>query len=293
MSGCFEQRCYTLNMYSGVVIEESLANKQVLEGLKIVKQEIEQVTEAHETPWLSQWTCDTLEIPEGEIDNIAQKFSEAIDTKFVGNWYCDFKNADWHYVIFSGKVFKIDRKNPEGYREMREYALSIGLPEHQLPRFEGFDLQELAKFLVEAKKRTYASGDEAKTTPSREGSNDYEYADGRFVYHDTYFGGVKFIGEEVVYNAEKQPKWAMNYRGETLRPDMSEAAMDAVLRPALSMVGEDTDIVPVRGPRKFERDGYVYEFEVDGTLENFSGKETVSKDGEIIYRLSCNGGMVE
>ena len=100
-------------MYSGVIIEESLANKQALEGLNIVKQEVEQVTEGHETPWLTQWTCNTVEIPEADIDDVAQKLSEAIDTEFIGNWYCDFRNNDWHYVVFSGKIFKIDRKNPE------------------------------------------------------------------------------------------------------------------------------------------------------------------------------------
>lgn len=279
-------------MYSGVIIEESLANKQALEGLNIVKQEVEQVTEEHETPWLARWTCDTVEIPEAEIEAAVQKLSAAIDTEHIGNWYCDFRNDDWHYVVFSGKIFKIDRSKREAYDEMREYALSIGLPEHQLPMFEGFDLQQLAKFLVVAKKQTYASGDEAKVASSREGSNDYEYTDGSMTYHDTYFGGVKFIGEEVVYSARKA-SWGMNYRGETLRLDMSEAAMDAVLRPALSMVGEDKDVIPVRGPRRFERDGYVYEFEVEGSLESFSGHETVSKDGEVIYQLSCNGGRIE
>ncbi len=280
-------------MYSGVIIEESLANKQALEGLNIVKQEVEQVTEEHETPWLTQWTCDTVEIPEAEIEAAVQKLSAAIDTEHIGNWYCDFRNDNWHYVVFSGKIFKIDRSKREAYDEMREYALSIGLPEHQLPMFEGFDLQQLAKFLVEAKKQTYASGDDAKVASGREDSNDYEYTDGSMTYHDTYFGGVKFIGEEVVYSAEKKASWGMNYRGETLRLDMSEVAMDAVLRPALSMVGEDMEIIPVRGPRRFERDGYVYEFEVEGSLESFSGHETVSKDGEVIYRLSCNGGRIE
>lgn len=280
-------------MYSGVIIEESLANRQALEGLNIVKQEVEQVTEEHETPWLAQWTCDSVEIPEADIESVVQKLSVAIDTEHIGNWYCDFRNNDWHYVVFSGRIFKIDRSKREAYDEMREYALSIGLPEHQLPNFEGFDLQQLAKFLVEAKKQTYASGDEAKVASSREGSNDYEYTDGSLTYHDTYFGGVKFIGEEVVYNSDKQACWGMNYRGETLRLDMSEAAMDAVLRPALSMVGEDADVIPVRGPRRFERYGYVYEFEIEGTLESFNGHETISKDGEIIYRLSCNGGRIE
>ena len=69
--------------------------------------------------------------------------------------------------------------------------------------------------------------------------------------------------------------------------------MYAVLRPALSMVGEDKDIIPVRGPRKFERDGFVYEFKVEGTLEEFHGEETLSKDGELIYKNVCDGGIIE
>lgn len=289
--------------YRGIIIEESLEKQDFVNALartgelQIISQEIEKVTEAHETPWLEQWTCDEVEISEDKIEETVQKLSAAIDTEHIGNWYCDFKNADTHYVVFKDKIFKINRKSREDYATMREYALSIGLPEHQLPRFEGFDLQQLADFLIEAKKQTYASGDEAKTAPSREGSNDYHYesklGNERITYHDTYFGGVKFMGEEIVYLGKSAPKWGMNYRGVTLRPDMSEAAMDAVLRPALSMVGEDKDIIPVRGPRKFERDGFVYEFKVEGTLEEFHGEETLSKDGELIYKNVCDGGIIE
>lgn len=283
--------------YRGIIIEESLTNTDIIKNFTLISQEIEQVEEAHETPWLKQWTCDDVEIPEDQIDSATEELSKIIDTAHIGNWYCDFKNEDWHYVVFNGKIFKIDRKSREDYEEMREYAMSIGLPEHQLPRFEGFDLQQLKDFLIEAKKQTYASGDEAKVAPSRDNSNDYHYEieknGTKFAYHDTYFGSVRFMGEEVVYCGEGAPKWGMNYRGETLRPDMSEAAMDAVLRPALGMVGEDKEILPVRGPRKLERDGYVYEFEVTGTLESFHGEETLTKDGELIYKLVCDGGIVE
>lgn len=289
--------------YRGIIIEESLENPSLVKDLEsqgklsIVKQEVEQVEEAHETPWLEQWTCDDVEISEENIKELTKRFSQSIDMTHIGNWYCDFKNTDIHYVVFRDRIFKINRKSREDYSAMREYALSIGLPEHQLPRFEGFDLQQLADFLIEAKKQTYASGDEAKVSPSREGSNDYHYesklGEERIAYHDTYFGGVKFMGEEVIYLGEGAPKWGMNYRGVTLRPDMSEAAMDAVLRPALSMVGEDKDIIPVRGPRKFERDGFVYEFKVEGDLEEFHGEETLSKDGELIYKNVCDGGIIE
>ena len=54
------------------------------------------------------------------------------------------------------------------------------------------------------------------------------------IYHDTYFGGTNFIGEEVyLYN---KIDWVMNYYGVTLDEKISEDAMDSVLRPALMLV---------------------------------------------------------
>ena len=95
--------------YKGVIIEESLADKSAMEGLKVLIQEVEQVEEAHETPWLEKWTCDTVEIPESDIDAVAERLSKAIDMEHCENWYCDFKNDQWHYVVFFEKIFKSDR----------------------------------------------------------------------------------------------------------------------------------------------------------------------------------------
>ena len=55
------------------------------------------------------------------------------------------------------------------------------------------------------------------------------------IYHDTYFGGTNFIGEEVVY-IDNQTYWAMNYYGTTLDETLGEEAMDIALRPALMKV---------------------------------------------------------
>lgn len=55
------------------------------------------------------------------------------------------------------------------------------------------------KFLIEAKKQTYANEKVEKVANTRQNSKDYEYKKDKMVYHDTYFGGTKFIGEEVVY----------------------------------------------------------------------------------------------
>lgn len=155
----------------------------------------------------------------------------------------------------------------------------------------------LSRFLIEAKKQTYANTNADKVPSSRVGSRDYNYEANfegkRMVYHDTYFGGVKFIGEEVVYCDSEIPVWGMNYCGVTLDENLSEEIMDKVLRIALMKVGEDKTIIPVRGPAKFENDGYIYTFKVEGDIERFSGVEEIIKDDRLIYRLQCHGGIIE
>lgn len=138
-------------MYRGVIIEESLSDKSPLEGLDIVSRSVEKVTKMHETPWLEQWTLDTVEIPEAKMETIAQILSKAIDLSHCGNWYCDFKNNDWHYVVFCNKVFKLNRKSLADYKAMQEYAKSIGLPKHQTPSFGGVDEQEFER--INARKK--------------------------------------------------------------------------------------------------------------------------------------------
>jgi hypothetical protein len=151
---------------------------------------------------------------------------------------------------------------------------------------------DLYHFLVEAKKQTYANEKVKKILSSRKGSFDYEYSNDKMIYHDTYFGGTKFMGEEVVYSSNDTPIWGMNYYGITLNENLSEEAMDNALRPALMKVGEDR-ILPVRGPKEYMNNGYRYTFEVSGDLDYFEGVETISKDEEKIYVLKCHGGIIK
>lgn len=116
--------------YTGVVIEESLEDKRVLASVTIVKTTVEQVTEKHKTPWISQWTLHTAEIPEEQIHTVAETISESLDTKH--SWYADFKNDAFHYVIFSRKVFKVDITQPIQYKDVKKYGASLGIPEYQL-----------------------------------------------------------------------------------------------------------------------------------------------------------------
>lgn len=123
--------------YKGIIIEESLLNSNILKELEIINTTISKVTEKDETPWLDKWTMHTVRIKENQIDDYTERLSKLIDVKHCGNWYCDFKNDKFHYVVFSNKVFKLDRTQKQDYIQMREYAISLGLPEHQLPNFIG------------------------------------------------------------------------------------------------------------------------------------------------------------
>lgn len=118
--------------YKGVIIEESLSNKDVLKDFTILSTKVEEVTEKHQTPWLKQWTFHTVEIPEEKADEIAGKLAKDLETKHNA-WYADFKNDKYHYIVFTGgKVFKADLQNPVLYKEATEYGISLGIPEYQV-----------------------------------------------------------------------------------------------------------------------------------------------------------------
>ena len=147
-------------------------------------------------------------------------------------------------------------------------------------------------FLIEAKRETYANALGKKQPSSRKGSFDYEYRRGPMVYHDTYFGGTKFMGEEVVYEGGDGPVWGMNYYGITLDPAVSEEVLDRALPPALMQVGSD-DTLPVRGPKEYSNGEYRYCFRVSGDLDRFEGEETIYKNGKKVYVLTCHGGVIQ
>lgn len=116
--------------YKGVIIEESLENKDVLKKVQILNTKVEPITEEHKTPWLKQWTLHTVEVPEGEAEPIAQEISQALEPDH--SWYADFKNETAHFIIFRNKVFKVDRTSRTQYDGAVQYGLTLGIPEYQL-----------------------------------------------------------------------------------------------------------------------------------------------------------------
>lgn len=116
--------------FKGVIIEESLENKNILQKVKIIKTKVEKVTESHKTPWITKWTMHTIEILEDKSEEIAEILSKSLDSEH--NWYADYTNDEFHYIIFRNKKFKIERSHPSQYQAITEYGVSLGIPEYQV-----------------------------------------------------------------------------------------------------------------------------------------------------------------
>lgn len=125
--------------FAGVVIEESLRDKSVLSALDIVSTRTEAVTAEHRTPWLTKWTLHTVAVAADAAEPTAALLSEALQPNY---WYADFKDERTHFVIFPGRVFTVDRREPAQYQAVVEYGLGLGIPEYQLdfsPAIEQWD----------------------------------------------------------------------------------------------------------------------------------------------------------
>lgn len=150
-------------------------------------------------------------------------------------------------------------------------------------------LESLAAFLEAANKATYANRTMPKAPSARAGSLDYHFEQGGLAYHDTYFGARDFIGAEVIYDSGT-PAWGMNYFGFVVDDRVSEKDVYAFLRTALMQ--PSGDVIPVRGPSRFDEGDRQYRLAVEGGLANFSGIEEVLVGGKVVYRCLIHGGLI-
>jgi Domain of unknown function (DUF5680) len=150
------------------------------------------------------------------------------------------------------------------------------------------DLNTLTGFIVRAKAATYV-GDGEHTTPCRTGSHDLRFADGDWAYHDSYFGGTDFIGEEVVYVGEK-PVWAMNYFGRILRDDLLTAAQAGqMIKASLSRMYKEGRFL---GGFEHAEHDLTYVDASEGSAESFHGHEIIRRGQEVVYELLYHGGLI-
>jgi hypothetical protein len=158
----------------------------------------------------------------------------------------------------------------------------------ELGRRMAIDLNELNSFIVRAKEATYVGGGEP-VTPCRSGSHDLRFTDGEWAYHDSYFGGTDFIGEEVVYFAGG-PVWAMNYYGRILRDDLLTGAQAGqMIKASLSRMYQEGRFL---GGFAHTENDLTYIDTSEGSATSFHGREIIRREQELAYELVYHGGLI-
>jgi len=149
---------------------------------------------------------------------------------------------------------------------------------------------ELKDFLVEAKKATYAAGDDIEERVNPDKSTTFLFEDGDWKYHDNYFGGEPYGGREVVHY-KGNPVYIMTYYGNVKL--INSIVLEQVYEVLMGALGLITSDYPYRGPERFEKGDFVYTNSHEGEIDNFSGEESIVYQGQEVYRAKYMGGFVD
>ncbi len=154
------------------------------------------------------------------------------------------------------------------------------------------DIEQLRRFLVKAKKATYASG-EGELSPDqtqRPGFKEYAFEEGGWEYRDSYSGYFKAPGQEVV-SFEGKPVWQMSYGGAGQEEEFYDISKEtfSFLKKCLSEIPTDK---PFRGPEKIKDGDWEYTNRVEGTIEDFSGYEEIRHRGIKVFSQNYFGGLI-
>jgi hypothetical protein len=144
------------------------------------------------------------------------------------------------------------------------------------------------EFLIKAKKSTYASVDGDGKKILDDGSKEFVFSEGGYIYRDRYFGSDPFGGEEIVFFNNKVI-WVMNYYGYILDETISEKEITDFLKQALINVREEA---PFRGPAEFNSGNYSYVSSAKGDVDSFVGSENIFLEKNKVYKLNFHGGMI-
>lgn len=149
--------------------------------------------------------------------------------------------------------------------------------------------KQLCKFLVKAKKATFAAGDLSEKTVENDNSTTFKFEEGDWKYHDNYFGGEPYGGREVVF-FKNEPVYIMTYYGYVNENFSDLNVVYSFLQKVLSLIPEDK---PFRGPARYSDGELLYVNVSTGEVDNFSGEEIISRDGEELYKTKYIGGFVD
>jgi len=144
-------------------------------------------------------------------------------------------------------------------------------------------------FLARAKTATYAAGSGAAKQKLEDGATLMSLSEDGLLYRDRYYGGEPYIGEELLF-AEGLSVWGMNYTGravgggEERLADVYGFLQESLRHMDLAM--------PLRGPAEYRRDTFLYNADVEGSIDFFSGSEKIFLGEELIYAGYFHGGSI-
>src|SRR3989344_3460833 len=105
-----------MKMYHGTIVENSLADKNILKDLEIIK-----------SYWLEDWLLHDVLVNEEQIEKLGKFLSD-------GPWYMHFwqDNQEDIIVVFKDESFRIKHSDKNTWIEAIEHGKSLGIPEEHL-----------------------------------------------------------------------------------------------------------------------------------------------------------------
>jgi len=150
-------------------------------------------------------------------------------------------------------------------------------------------LQNLQKFLVKAKKYTYASGEENKKIKEIDHSTTLIFEEWDWKYHDNYFGWEPYGGRELVFFQDK-PVYIMTYYWRVNEEVSDVGDLYKILQEALTLIPESN---PYRWPEKYINWDYAYSNKFIWNVDNFSGEEIIEYKSEEVYKAKYIWWLVD
>lgn len=112
-----------MNNWYGWVIEQSLDNQSLFDMVPTLRMKSEE----------EDWTEHIIEVPEDKINDVINFLKQNLKS----GWYTHLVKGKQMIVVYKDKDFRI--KEGDDFALIREYGLSIGVPQEQLPDSGLFD----------------------------------------------------------------------------------------------------------------------------------------------------------